>query len=357
MLFRCGIFVRNGGIFLRQGGIFLRQGGISVGKGGIFVRQGGIFLRQGGIFVRKGGIFVRNGGIFVRNGGIFVRNGGILVRNGGIFVRNGGIFVRNGGILVRNGGIFVRNGGILVRNGGILVRNGGISVRQGGISVRKGRHSLCMVQDKRDIWPHTAVTHPPRMVRDKKAQNIVFFCCPCQVSSGNKMHYRKIHIIGGPGSGKTYSSKIIEKETGVTAHDLDRIFWDHSQKAYVKAREEVRSEKLEILLSGSSWIIEGVYYKWLEESFRTAEIIAVLTTPVPIRQWRILKRFLIRKFLLGDFEKETFRSFVKLWQWNKNFDTDNMVRIAGFLSPYTDKIIYCENHAELMSALNGTDTP
>jgi adenylate kinase family enzyme len=164
--------------------------------------------------------------------------------------------------------------------------------------------------------------------------------------------YRKIHIIGGPGSGKTYCSSKLQKATNLIAYDLDQVFWDQSENSYVRASEELRSEKLNEILSRNSWIIEGVYYKWLEESFRKADIIVILNPPIITRQWRIFKRFIIRKFLLGCFRKETFASFVELWQWNRKFDGDNMVRIADFTSQYKDKIIYCKNHKELMCAIN-----
>lgn len=166
------------------------------------------------------------------------------------------------------------------------------------------------------------------------------------------MQYRKIHIVGGPGSGKTYSSNKLQEATNLIAYDLDQVFWDQSENTYIRASKELRSEKLKEILSNNSWIIEGVYYKWLEESFQKADIIVILNPHVVIRQWRIFKRFIVRKFLLGDFRKETFSSFVELWQWNKNFDDDNMVRIKDFTSKYKEKIVYCKNYQEVGLVIN-----
>ncbi|KJY74839.1 DNA topology modulation protein FlaR [Vibrio nigripulchritudo] len=161
------------------------------------------------------------------------------------------------------------------------------------------------------------------------------------------MQYRKIHIIGGPGSGKTYSAKKLQQTSDLTAYDLDRVFWDQSQDSYVRASEEMRTKKLQEILANESWIIEGVYYKWLEESFQNADIIVILNPPLFKRQWRILKRFLVRKFILGHFRKETFPSFIELWRWNKKFDSDNMMRIADFTSKYKDKTVYCSSYEEI----------
>ncbi len=166
------------------------------------------------------------------------------------------------------------------------------------------------------------------------------------------MQFHKIHIIGGPGSGKTYISRKLQLISDLTAFDLDELFWDQSQGSYIRATEEARAEKLNVILSNQKWIIEGVYYKWLEESFREADLIVILKTPLFKRQWRILKRFILRKFFMGDFYKETFMNFIELWQWNSKFDKDNMVRIVNFTSKYKKKIVYCSSYNELKYILN-----
>jgi len=166
------------------------------------------------------------------------------------------------------------------------------------------------------------------------------------------MRFRRIHIIGGPGSGKTYISKKLQLITDLTAYDLDQVFWDQSQNTYIRASEESRAEKLNSILSNEKWIIEGVYYKWLEKSFQNADLIVVLNPPLIKRQWRIFKRFVIHKFFLGDYRKETFMNFIELWRWNKNFDQDNMVRIVDFTSKHKKKIVYCSSYKEVKSMLN-----
>lgn len=166
------------------------------------------------------------------------------------------------------------------------------------------------------------------------------------------MLYRKIHIIGGPGSGKTFSAKKLEKHLGLSAYDLDRVFWDQSQDSYIRASEELRDGKLAKILSNDSWVIEGVYYKWLAESFKCADIIIILNPSVYLRQWRIFKRFLYRKFILLEFKKETLSSFIEMFCWNQKFDSDNMVRIQSFISEYEHKIVFCKNYQEALDAIN-----
>jgi len=164
--------------------------------------------------------------------------------------------------------------------------------------------------------------------------------------------YRKIHIVGGPGSGKTFSATKLAKNTGVSAYDLDRVFWKQCQNSYIRACENIRDEKLASILSNDSWIIEGVYYKWLTDSFKDADIIIILNPSVHLRQWRIFKRFLYRKFILRQYKKETLSSFIEMFYWNKNFDNDNMVRIQKFISEHRNKVVFYRTYQDVVSAIN-----
>ncbi|WP_247682538.1 DNA topology modulation protein FlaR [Pseudoalteromonas sp. MMG013] len=166
------------------------------------------------------------------------------------------------------------------------------------------------------------------------------------------MQYRKIHIIGGPGSGKTFSAAKLQQVTGLNGFDLDSVFWEKNEFAYVRSSEHARTEKLNHILSHDNWIVEGVYYKWLASLFRDADLIVILNPPTLLRQWRIFKRFLKRKFVLGHYQKESLASFLQMFWWNQGFDQDNMVRILDFIHEYEDKIIYCKNYNEIWRELS-----
>jgi adenylate kinase family enzyme len=142
------------------------------------------------------------------------------------------------------------------------------------------------------------------------------------------MQYRKIHIIGGPGSGKSYIARKLSTFYNIHAYDLDDIFWDRLTNAYgTKAREEDRNTALSEILNKESWIVEGVYYSWLSQAFKDADLIIMLTTPKWIRHWRISKRFIRRKIGLSTSKKETLSDFLELVKWNLRFDSDNRIRI------------------------------
>ncbi|OEF98817.1 hypothetical protein BHF71_10850 [Vulcanibacillus modesticaldus] len=94
----------------------------------------------------------------------------------------------------------------------------------------------------------------------------------------------KIHIIGGPGSGKSYIGEELSKNLNINRYDLDDIFWDNKSKTYGNRNSsEKRNRDLEKILKEQSWIIEGVYFSWLNESFNKADYIFVLKPNVYLR--------------------------------------------------------------------------
>jgi adenylate kinase family enzyme len=119
----------------------------------------------------------------------------------------------------------------------------------------------------------------------------------------------------------------------------------------VRSREESRTEKLNQVFSKEHWIVEGVYYKWLANSFDDFDLIIILNPPVLMRQWRIFKRFLILKFILGQLRKETLSSFLEMFWWNQKFDNDNMHRILDFTLQHKDKIAFFNNYNDVIRTL------
>ncbi len=116
----------------------------------------------------------------------------------------------------------------------------------------------------------------------------------------------KIYIIGCSGTGKTYLAKKLSNKYNISHYDLDNIYWDNSLQKYgIKTEIEKRDKLLQDILEEDSWIIEGIYYKWLEQSFKDADIIYVLDLQKYIYKFRIIKRFIKRKFKI-------FTKFIKM---------------------------------------------
>ncbi|NKE06618.1 DNA topology modulation protein FlaR [Mesobacillus selenatarsenatis] len=151
----------------------------------------------------------------------------------------------------------------------------------------------------------------------------------------------KIHIIGGPGSGKSYIAAKLSKMLGLSTHELDNFFWDHESEYFGSQTPPVkRAEKLAKVVSQEKWIIEGVYHSWIEESFHQADYIFVLKTNVYVRDWRIVKRFILRKVKLASSpRKENVKMLIDLLKWNHQYDGNNLVQAIKMMKPYKDKVI------------------
>ena len=118
----------------------------------------------------------------------------------------------------------------------------------------------------------------------------------------------KIHIIGCSGSGKTYLANALSKKYNISHFDLDDIQWDNNAKEYGKKRtlDERNALLQEILYNNDEWIIEGVYYAWVQQSFDEADKIYVLDMPSYLYTTLQLfhKKNIVQDFLMyNEFEK------------------------------------------------------
>lgn len=150
----------------------------------------------------------------------------------------------------------------------------------------------------------------------------------------------KIHIIGGPGSGKSFLAEKLSKELGISHFDLDDLQWDNKSASYgVKRSPEERDRLFNDVLSHNDWIIEGVYYAWCQQCFADADRIYVLNVPRYKYRYRIIRRFVRRKLGLEKGKKENLKSLRELLKWADKYQTVNLVEIRKLLMPYSDKVI------------------
>ncbi len=156
----------------------------------------------------------------------------------------------------------------------------------------------------------------------------------------------KIRIIGCSGSGKTYFAQRLSEKYKIPNFDLDDIQWDNSQNSYgIKMPIEKRDQLLNDILQQPDWIIEGVYYAWVQKSFEEADVIYVLDTPKWLYVFRIIKRFVKRKIGLEKGKKETLKSVCNLLKWTDTFQNTNMKEIIKILEPHREKVVFIKTKA------------
>ncbi len=100
-----------------------------------------------------------------------------------------------------------------------------------------------------------------------------------------------------------------------------------------------RNSKLAAVVDEPTWIIEGVYYRWLKPSFERADRIFVLRPNVYLRDLRVLKRFVFRKLSVIATQKESLLDLYRLIRWNHKYDADNLKRALEFVSDFERKIV------------------
>ena len=161
---------------------------------------------------------------------------------------------------------------------------------------------------------------------------------------------QRIHIIGGPGSGKTYAARHLSHLLGIPTYDLDDLFWDSAAQSYgVRASDADRDAKLMAITDEAAWIIEGVYYRWLKPSFERADIIFVLRPNVFLRDWRILKRFVSRRLGTMPTKRQSLLDLYRLIQWNHKYDVDNLNRVMDFIREFEHKVVACRCADDLLN--------
>lgn len=150
----------------------------------------------------------------------------------------------------------------------------------------------------------------------------------------------KIHIIGGPGSGKTYLANQLAKELAIPHYDLDDLQWDNQANDYGTKRDpKERDDLLQQILGQNDWIIEGVYYAWCGQCFEEADRIYLLQVPRRKYRYRIIRRFIRRKLGLEKGKKETFKSLSDLLKWADKFQAKNLPEIQKLLEKYREKVV------------------
>ena len=151
----------------------------------------------------------------------------------------------------------------------------------------------------------------------------------------------KIHITGGPGSGKTFLAGQLSEQYGIPRYDLDDIMWDNASDAYGTKRDaRERDALLNGILEKDDWITEGAYYSWCGRCFEEADRIILLSVPRRTYRHRIILRFLRRRLGLEKGKKETLKSLSALLKWADRFQQVNLAEIRKLLEAYPDKCEY-----------------
>lgn len=102
----------------------------------------------------------------------------------------------------------------------------------------------------------------------------------------------RIHIVGGPGSGKSTMAPAIARNVGGRSWDLDDVALSEGAHADWRPRRslDARVADVERLAAGSTWVSEGSFLSWTSSLFERATVIIWLDTP-----WRVASRRIVSR--------------------------------------------------------------
>lgn len=155
------------------------------------------------------------------------------------------------------------------------------------------------------------------------------------------MNPKKIHIIGGPGSGKTYIAKKLSSTLKIPCYDLDDIYWDNKAKTYDTMKDpKLRDKEFSLLLKKDKWIIEGVYGHWNKMGFKKADLIIILKQNRFIRTRRLFWRYFKTVLNIEDYKRrETWKYFWSLVKFSWNYYKIKFPEVYENIEPYKNKAI------------------
>jgi adenylate kinase family enzyme len=159
---------------------------------------------------------------------------------------------------------------------------------------------------------------------------------------------QKIHIIGSVGSGKTTLARMLSTRLNIPFYELDNVVWKRCTSGDIRRSADERNEYLNSIIHTDAWIIEGVHYEWVAQSFQNADLIIFLDTDYSKRTYRIIKRFILQKIGLEKANYQpSFMMFRKMFKWNAYFENESKPEIVKILSQYHDKLLILMDNKEI----------
>ncbi|MGE4064942.1 MAG: hypothetical protein AB7E79_16375 [Rhodospirillaceae bacterium] len=156
---------------------------------------------------------------------------------------------------------------------------------------------------------------------------------------------RKILVMGAPGAGKSTFARRLSANTGLPLIHLDQQFWN---AGWVPTAPAAFRAKVEALIAGPAWIMDGDYGGTLDIRIAAADFIVYLDQPRWLCMVRVLLRSIttfgrVRADLAPGCPEQFSWDFYK-YVWNY-FGTKGPERLAK-LAAFKDKVVILNGSRE-----------
>jgi len=157
----------------------------------------------------------------------------------------------------------------------------------------------------------------------------------------------KILIFGIVASGKTTLAQKLSNELKVPYYEGDNIAWGFPKEKRYKRSNEEQEEIIEKINKKGNWIVEGTYRESQKVLYKYADKIIFLDTPLYIRKFRIVYRFIKQQLGIEKCNyKSDFNMLKHMFKWSNDFENKRK-EYEERLMEYSDKLIWIKNSKEL----------
>lgn len=173
--------------------------------------------------------------------------------------------------------------------------------------------------------------------------------------------WRRIHIIGGAGSGKTTLARQLAQCLALPAYDLDEIAYENGAGA--KRPLEARRVDAHAIADQPGWIAEGGFLWWTEELVAAADTVIWLDLPWRNAAWRVIKRHVLAS-MAGTNKHRGVRKLMRFVRWTRRYYTSTYAQPApdddramsraattAMLRPYMGKVVRCRRPSTVKKLL------
>jgi adenylate kinase family enzyme len=169
------------------------------------------------------------------------------------------------------------------------------------------------------------------------------------------MTLQRIHITGGPGSGKTTAGRGIASKLNLPFHELDQILigmnWDMARAVDENTAGAIADQ--------DAWLTEGAYFGWAQPLLDRAALVVLLDPPWRVASYRIITRY-FKAELSRNNQHHGLRRLKDFWAWSRRYYRDTnrhtlndegvprtRARALEELSPYREKLRICRSKRDV----------
>ncbi|MEO1782124.1 DNA topology modulation protein FlaR [Enterococcus diestrammenae] len=149
----------------------------------------------------------------------------------------------------------------------------------------------------------------------------------------------KIYIVGSVASGKTTLAKKLSKQLAIDYFEADCIAYHQTTNGRVKRSPEEQVQEIMAIDACGEWIIEGVYRREYHCLLALSDKIIFLDTPLWVRNYRIVTRFIKQQLQLEACEYHSdIQMLQMMFKWTKDFENKRN-HFETMLSTYENKLV------------------